>query len=73
MCRVSKRMTAIIFDDFNKAYDSNDRRAIPIVLSKYDVSELLIANVMQCYIGTSAVVATPYGNTENFQTTSGVL
>ena len=68
MCRVSKRMTTIIFVDFSKAFDSIDRRAISIVLSKYGVSELLIANVMQFYIGTSA-----HGNTENFSTTSGVL
>ena len=60
MCRVSKRMTTIIFVDFNKAFDSIDRRAISLALSKYDVSELLIANVMQFYIGTSAVVATAH-------------
>ena len=73
MCRVSKRMTTIIFFDISKAFDSIDRRAISIVLSKYDVSELLIANVMQFYIGSSAVVATAHGNTEIFSTTSGVL
>ena len=73
MCRVSKRMTTIIFFDFNKAFDSIDRRATSIVLSKYGVSELLIANVMQLYIGTSAVVATAHRNTENFSTTSGAL
>ena len=67
MCRVSKRMTTIIFVNFNTAFDSIDRRAISIVLSKYGVSELLIANVMQFYIGTSVVVATAHGNTENFQ------
>ena len=66
MCRVSKRMTNIIFVDFSKAFDSIDRHAISIVLSKYGVSELLIANVMQFYIGTSAVVATAHGNTEIF-------
>ena len=66
MCRVSKRMTTIIFLDFSKAFDSIDRCAISIVLSKYGVSELLIADVMQFYIGTSAVVATAYGNTDNF-------
>ena len=70
--RVSKRITTIILVDFNKAFDSVDRRAISIALSKYGVSELLIANVMKFYIGTSAVVATAHGNTENFQT-SGVL
>ena len=32
-----------------------------------------IANLMQFYIGTSAVVATAHGNTEFFSTTSGVL
>ena len=64
MCCVSKRMTTIIFVDFNKTFDSIDRRAISIVLSKYGVSELLIANVMQFYIGTSAVVATAHKNTE---------
>ena len=73
MCRVSKRMTTIIFVDFSRAFDSIDRRAISIVLSKYGLSELLIANVMQFYIGTSAVVATAHGNTEIFSTTSGVL
>ena len=66
MCRVSKRMATIIFFVFNKAFDSIDRRAISIVLSKYGVSGLLIANVMQFYIGTSAVVATAYGNIEFF-------
>ena len=33
MCRVSKRMTTIIFVDFNKAFDSIDRSSISIVLS----------------------------------------
>ena len=66
-------MTTIIFVDFSKAFDSIDRRAISIVLSRYGVSELLIANVMQFYIGTSAVVTMAHGNTENFSTTSGVL
>ena len=73
MCGASKRMTTIIFFDFNKAFDSIDCRAISIVLSKYGVSELLIINVMQFYIGTSAVVATAHRNTENFSTTTGVL
>ena len=63
MCRVSKRMTIIIFVDINKAIDSFDRRAISIVLSKYGVSELPIANVMQFCIVTSAVVATAHGDT----------
>ena len=73
MCRVSKRMATIIFVDFNMALDYIDRRAISIVLSKNGVSEILIANAMQFYIGTSAVVATANGNTEIFSTTSGVL
>ena len=50
-------MTTIIFVDFNKSFDSIDPHAIPIALSMYGASELLIANVMQFYIGTSAVVA----------------
>ena len=66
-------MTTIIFFDFSKAFDSIDRRAISIVLSKYGVSELLIANVMQFSIKTSAVLAMAHGNTEIFSTTSGVL
>ena len=66
MRRVSKRMTNIIFVEFNKAFDSIDQRAIAIVLSKHGVSELLIANVMQFYIGTSAVVTTEHGNAEKF-------
>ena len=32
-CRLSKRMTTIIFVDFKKAFDSIDRSAISIVLS----------------------------------------
>ena len=66
MCRVSKRMTTIIFFDFSKAFDSIDRRAISMALSKYGVSELLIANVMQFCIVTSAVVATAHGKIEFF-------
>ena len=73
MCRVSKRMTTIIFVDFSKTFYSIDPRAISIVLSKHGVSEPLIANVVQIYIGTSAVVATAQGNTEEFSTISGVL
>ena len=56
-------MNTIIFFYFNKTFDSIDRHAISIVLSKYGISELLIANIMQFYIGTSAVVATAHGNT----------
>ena len=63
MCCVSRPMTTIIFWDFNKAFDSIDRRAISIILSKYGVSELLIANVMQLCIGTSTIVAMAHGNT----------
>ena len=73
MCSISRRMTIIIFVDFNKAFDSIDRRAISIVLSKYGVSELLIANVVQFCIGTSAVVAAAHRKTGRFSTTSGVL
>ena len=73
MCRVSNRMTTIIFVNINKAFDSIDRRAISIVLSKNGVSELLIANVMLFYIGTSAEVATAHGNTWKCSTTSNVL
>ena len=35
--------------------------------------QFLIANLMQFYIGTSAVVATAHKNTEKFATTSRVL
>ena len=66
-------MTTIIIVDYNEAFASIDRRAISIVLSKYGVSELLVANAMQFYIGTSAVVATAHRNTEKFSVTSGVL
>ena len=48
-------------------------KKISIVLSKYGVSELLIANVKQFYIGTSAVVATAHKDTQDFSTASGVL
>ena len=56
-----------------QGFDSIDRCVIPIVLSKYGVVELLIANVTQFYIGTSAVEATAHGNIEEFSTKSGVL
>ena len=56
------------FVNFNRAFYSIDWRAIPILLSKHGVSWLIIANVMQFYIWTSAVVAT-----EKNSTTSGVL
>ena len=72
MCRVSKPMTTIIFLDFNKAFESICRHAIPMVLSMYGISELLIANVMQFYIWMSAVVAIALRNTEKISATSGV-
>ena len=61
-----------IFVDFNKAFDFIDQRAIPIALSEYGASELLITNIMQFCIWTSAVVAMAHGNTEEFFSTSGV-
>ena len=66
-------MTTIIFVAHNMAFVSIDRRAISTVLSKYGASEPLIANVIQFYKWTSAVVATAIENTEIFSTTSGVL
>ena len=56
MCKASKSMATIIYVDFNKASDSNDRRAIAIVLSICGISQLLVANAMQFHIRTSAGV-----------------
>ena len=42
------------------------------VLPKYGVPQLLIANVVQFYMGTSAVVAMAYENAEKLSTISGV-
>ena len=61
------------FVDLNRTFYSIDRHAISLVLSKYGVSELLISNLMQFYIGTSAVVITAHRNKEIFSTISGVL
>ena len=43
------------------------------MLTKYVMSQLLIANVLQFYIGTFAVVATAHKTTEKCLKTSGVL
>lgn len=73
ICRTTKRSASIVFIDFRKAFDSIRRDIIADILALYSVP----ANVQKCisnlYTGTSAKVQTTFGETEYFQTSSGVL
>ena len=68
-----KRSLTVVFVDYGKAFDSVDRRAIPVVLRHYGVPDPAVADVMQLNHGSSAAVSTRIGLTETFDTTSGVL
>ena len=64
-------MTGIVFSIIRSLFTWHS--LFLLIYLQVGISELLIANVMQFYIGTSAVVAMTHGNTEIFSTTSGVL
>ena len=68
-----KRSLTVVFVDYSKAFDSVDRRAIPVVLMHYGVPDPVVADVMQLYHGSTAAVSTCFGLKETFNTTSGVL
>ena len=53
-------LATVIFVDCNMVFYSIDHPAIPIVLSKYGMPQLLITNVMQLCIWTYVVVATAH-------------
>ena len=69
--RTQKHSLTDVFVDYSKAFDSVDRRDIPVVLRHYSVPEK--ADVMQLYHGSTAAVLTRFGLTETFNTTSGGL
>ena len=59
--RTQKRSLTVVFVDYSKAFDSVDRRAIPLVLRHYGVPDPAIADVMQLYHGSTAAVSTRFG------------
>ena len=71
--RTQNRSLTIVFVDYGKACHSVDRRAILVVLRHYGVPDPVVADVMQLYHGSTAVVLTRFGLAEVFDTTSGVL
>ena len=71
--RTQKRSLTVVFVDYCKAFDSEDRRAIPVVLRHHGVPDPAVADVMQLYHGSTAAVSTRFGLTETFDTTGGVL
>ena len=71
--RVHQASLVCVFVDFQKAFDSLVRGALPLVLRAYNVPEQLIAAVMALYHDTRAAVITPDGLSNYFRTTSGVL
>ena len=71
--RTQNRSLTVVFVDYGKAFDSVDRRAIPVVLRHDGVPDSVVADVMQLYHGSSTAVLTRFCLTETFDTTSGVL
>ena len=70
--RKQKRSLTVVFVDYCKAFDSLDRRAIPVILGHYGVHDPVVAEVMQLYHGSTAAVSTNFGLTETLDTTSGM-
>ena len=68
-----KLSLTVVLVYYGKAFDSVDRRAIPVVLRHYGDPDPAVADVMQLYHGSTAAVSTRFGFTETFDTTSGVL
>ena len=44
--RTHRRSLTVVFVDYSKAFDSVDRRAIPVVLMHYSVPDPVVADVM---------------------------
>ena len=63
----------VIFVDFRRAFDSIDRRSLGEVLATYRVHPRLVNGILALYRDTSAAVLTSDGQTEAFNTSSGVL
>ena len=70
--RIQKRSLTVVSVDYSKAFNSVDRRAIPVVLRHYGVPDPDVADVMQLHHGSTAAVLTRL-NKETFDTTSGLL
>ena len=70
--RIQKRSLTVVYVDYSKAFNSVDRRAIPVVLRHYGVPDPDVADMMMLYHGSTAAVLTRF-NKETFDTTSGVL
>ena len=71
--RTHKRSLTVVFVDYGKAFDSVDRRTIPVVIRHYGVPDPAVADVIQLHQGSTAAVSTRFGHKETFDTTSGVL
>ena len=71
--RTQKRSMTVVFVDYDKAFDSVDRRAIPVALRHYGVPDPAVADVMRLYHGSTAAVSTRFGLIEPFDTTTSVL
>ena len=62
-----------VFVDFQRAFDSVSRAAIPRILRAYNVPDRLVSAVLAMYSNTQAAVVTPDGLSDPFCSTSGVL
>ena len=58
--RTQKRSLTVVLVDYSKAFDSVDRRSIPVVLRHYGVLDPAVADVMQLLHGSSAAVSTHF-------------
>ena len=55
--RTQKRSLTIVFVDYSKVLDSVDRKAILVFLRHYSIPDQAVADVMQLYHGSTAVVS----------------
>ena len=71
--RIHQATLVCVFVDFQRAFDSVSRAAIPQILRAYNVPARLVSAVMAMYSDTRAAVVTPDGLSDPFSSTSGVL
>ena len=71
--RNHQKEAAIIFIDFEKAFDPVGRNKVFPILHAYSIPEKIVKAMQMMYVNTSAVVLTPEGETKNVNINTGVL
>ena len=71
--KANKLLAFVTFIDFKKAFDSVHRDRMIYILTAYGIPKKLVNTIRLSYSDTRAIVTTPYGITDDFEITAGVL